>query len=49
MYSISIAISISTSELWEEISACLQTLPVRVVFEQAGVEDPAIFLEKIEQ
>src|ERR1035437_1043224 len=49
MYSISIAISIGTSELWEESSACLQTLPVRVVFEQAGVDDPGIFLEKVEQ
>ena len=49
MYSISLAISIATGELWEEISACLQTLPVRIVFEQSGVDDPAIFLEKIEQ
>ena len=49
MYPISLAIAISTSELWEEVSSCLQQLPVRVVFEQAGVEDPASFLEKIEQ
>jgi pilus assembly protein CpaE len=49
MYPISLAIAISTSALWEEVSACLQTLSVRVVFEQAGVDDAAIFLEKIEQ
>jgi pilus assembly protein CpaE len=49
MYPLSLAISISTSELWEEVSSCLQQLPVRVVYEQAGVEDPATFLEKIER
>ena len=49
MYPISLAIAISTSELWEEVSSCLQQLPVRVVYEQAGVEDPASFLEKIER
>ncbi len=49
MYSISLAIAISTSELWEEVTSCLQSLPVRVIFEQAGVDDPATFLEKIEQ
>ncbi len=49
MYPLSLAIAISTSELWEEVSSCLQQLPVRVVYEQAGVEDPASFLEKIER
>jgi pilus assembly protein CpaE len=49
MYPISLAIAISTSELWEAVSSCIQTLPVRVVMEQAGVEDPATFLERIEQ
>jgi pilus assembly protein CpaE len=49
MYPISLAIAISTSDLWEAVSSCIQTLPVRVVLEQAGVEDPAAFLEKIEQ
>jgi pilus assembly protein CpaE len=49
MYPISLAISIATSELWQEVSTCLQTLSVRVVFEQAGVDDSAVFLEKIEQ
>ncbi|MDR3719060.1 MAG: response regulator [Bryobacteraceae bacterium] len=49
MYPISLAIAISTSELWEAVSSCIQTLPVRVVMEQAGVEDPATFIERIEQ
>jgi pilus assembly protein CpaE len=48
VYSLSLAVAISTSELWEEVSSCLQTLPVRVLLEQAGVEDAASFLEKIE-
>jgi len=49
MYPLSLAISISTSDLWEEVSACLQQLPVRVVYEQAGIDDPASFLEKVER
>lgn len=49
MYPISLAIAISTSDLWEQVNTCLQTLPVRIVLEQAGVEDPSSFLEKVEQ
>ena len=48
MYPLSLAIAISTSELWEDVSSCLQSIPVRVVLEQAGVDDPATFIEKIE-
>lgn len=47
MYPLSVALVISTSELWDEIQTALQKLPVRVVLEQAEVGEPAAFLEKI--
>ena len=49
MYPITAVLAISTSELWEEVHSCLQQLPVRVVHEQAGVDDPAAFLDRIER
>lgn len=48
MYPISLAISISSSELSQQVSDCLQSLTVRIVFEQTGMDDPCNFLEKIE-
>ena len=49
MSPLTVAVAISTSDLWAEVSTCLQSLPVRVVYEQAGVEDVASFVEKIER
>jgi pilus assembly protein CpaE len=49
MFPITVALSISTSDVWKEVTACLEPLPIRVVHEQAGIDDAGAFLEKIEQ
>ncbi|MGH9593517.1 MAG: AAA family ATPase, partial [Bryobacteraceae bacterium] len=49
MQSLSIALAISTSELWDEAQGALQALPVRIAFEQSEIGDPAAFVEKIDR
>lgn len=49
MQSLSIALVISTSELWDEAQAALQALPVRMTLEQSEIGDPAVFVEKIDR
>ena len=49
MYPLSVALVVSTGELWDEIQAILQKLPVRVVLEQAEIGELAVFLDKIER
>ena len=47
MYPITVGLAIDTRELWEEVQASIQGLPVRVVVDQAGVDDWAALVEKV--
>jgi pilus assembly protein CpaE len=49
MYPLSVAVVVSTSELWDEIQTTLQKLPARVVVEQAEIGELAVFLDKIQR
>ncbi len=49
MYPLTLAIAVSTQALWDEIHSAIQPLSLRVVFENAGIGDPALFLEKLDR
>ncbi len=49
MYPFTIALLISTPELWEEVHSALQDLPVRVAFELATIESTAVLADKVER
>ena len=49
MYPLTIGLVISTSRLWEEAQSALREMPVRIVMEQAAIQDVSTFLEKIER
>ena len=49
MYPVTAGIVVQTKELWDELHACLQELPVRVVLEQSEVGQLNILLEKIDR
>ncbi len=49
MYPLNVGLAISSPRLWEETQRELQGLPVRIVFEQAGVGDLVSLVEKIER
>jgi pilus assembly protein CpaE len=49
VYPLSIALAIGPGEINEEVQACLQPLPVRVVIEQQETVDLAGFLEKVQR
>jgi DNA-binding NarL/FixJ family response regulator len=44
-----VGLVISNHGLWEEVQGCLRDLPVRVLMQQAGLGDPAVFLDQLEQ
>lgn len=46
---ITLGVVIETKELWREAQACLQSLPARILLEQAEIGDWAAFLEKLER
>ena len=49
MYPLSVALVVSTGELWDELQATLQKLPIRVVAEQVEIGEPSAFLQKLER
>jgi pilus assembly protein CpaE len=49
MYPLNLGLAISSPRLWEETQAALQTLSVRVVFEQESIRDVVAFLDKVEK
>ncbi len=50
MYPLTIGLAISNPEIWQQVQVELQSLPVRIVLEQAGlVEDPISFVEKVDR
>lgn len=50
MYPLTVGLAISSSRLWEEAQAELQSLPVRIVMEHTGpIEDPITFVEKVDR
>jgi pilus assembly protein CpaE len=49
MYPFNIALLVSTPELWEEVQAALQNLPVRIVFEMSALESTAVLVDKVER
>ena len=49
MYPLTIGLTIETKELWEEVKASLQDLPIRVVLDQAEIGDWKEFLEKVDR
>lgn len=49
MIPIAVSIAISDASLWEHVHSTLQELPVRIAFEQAGIDDLPSFLEKLER
>jgi pilus assembly protein CpaE len=49
VYPVTAGIVVQTKELWDELHACLQELPVRVVLEQSEVGQLNILLEKIDR
>lgn len=49
MYPLSIGLVIETKELWDEVHASLQDLPVRLLIEQHELGDLVEFLEKVER
>ena len=49
MYPLTIGLVIETKELWDEVHATLQELPVRLLVEQHELGDLAEFLDKVER
>jgi pilus assembly protein CpaE len=49
MYPFTIALLISTPDLWDEVQAALKNLPVRVAFEMAAVDSLAVLVDKVER
>jgi len=49
VYPLSIGLVIETKELWDEVHATLQDLPVRLLIEQHELGDLAEFLDKVER
>lgn len=49
MYPFTIALLISTPELWDEVHPALQNLPVRIVFEMPTLESTSVLVDKIER
>ena len=49
MLPLTVGLAIEAKELWDEVQTCLDSLPVRVVMNQPGVEDVEIFLARIER
>ncbi|MGE5644802.1 MAG: AAA family ATPase [Acidobacteriota bacterium] len=49
MNHLKVGLVIANQELWRQVQACIQTLPVRVMLEQRGLGDPAGLLGQIEQ
>jgi pilus assembly protein CpaE len=49
MMPLAIAVAVTDEGLWQEIHSALLDLPVRTVFEQAGIGELPAFLEKIER
>ena len=49
MYPLTAGIVVQTKELWDELHASLQELPVRVVLEQSEVGQLSVLLEKIDR
>jgi pilus assembly protein CpaE len=49
VYPLTIGLTIETKELWEEVKASLQDLPIRIVLDQAEIGDWAEFLEKVDR
>ena len=47
MYPLTLGIAVSNSALWDEIQSAIQPLGLRLVFENAGIGDPAMFVEKV--
>jgi pilus assembly protein CpaE len=43
-----VGLVISNHGLWEEVQECLRDLPVRVLMQQAGLGDAAVFLDQLE-
>lgn len=39
---------ITNQALWQEVQACLQDLPVRVLLQQPALGDPAVFLDQLD-
>jgi pilus assembly protein CpaE len=46
---LAICIAVSDEGLWKAVHSTLQEIPVRVAFEQAGIDDLPSFLEKLER
>lgn len=49
MYPLTIALSIETKELWQEVQTCLQPLPVRTVIEHQDADAMDAFRERLER
>lgn len=49
MYPITLGLVIETKELWQEVQACLQGLPLHVLLEQTEVREWPSFLDKLER
>jgi pilus assembly protein CpaE len=44
-----VGLVITNQGLWDEVQDCLRSLPVRVLLQQAGLGDSAVFLDQLEQ
>jgi len=49
MYPFTIGLLVSTPELWGEIQAAIQNLPVRVAFEMAAVDGSSVLVDKVDR
>lgn len=49
MYPLTLGIAIETKELWEDVQACLQDLPVRTLIEQQDLSDWSGLLDRLER
>jgi pilus assembly protein CpaE len=49
MYPLTIGLVLSSSDLWEAVQAELATMPVRVVIEQAVIDDLPVFIDKLDR
>jgi pilus assembly protein CpaE len=49
MYSFTIGLLVSTPDLWEEIQAAIQNLPLRVAFEMAAMDSASVLVDKVDR
>jgi pilus assembly protein CpaE len=49
MYPLTLGLAIETRDLWDEVQACIQDLPVRTVIEHQDLGDLAPFMDRLER